>query len=144
MNEQVLQTISSDLSIIKWLFVSLVILLLSILIGIVAFIYMVSKEFSQSMAPKPNFHDKGRELLDKGELAELLELSKEKLKEYPDHDYANYFLACCYYRTGNIHKAYRAYKKLKELRPGWSQEFIDPYLKDLEIKIKKSKPEVIK
>lgn len=144
MNDQILQTISSDLVTIKWLFIGLVVLLVSILAGIGFFIRMASRDFSQSITPKQYFREKGRELLDKGELEELLKLSKEKLEEYPEHEYANYFLANCYYRMGNIHEAYRVFKKLKELRPGWSEEFIDPYLRELEIKIKNSKPEVIK
>lgn len=144
MNEQTLQLISSDLTVIKWLLVGVIVLLSSFVVGIGVVAYIASKEFSQASSTKFNFHAKGRDLLNKGEIEELLELALGKLEKYPDHDYANYFIAICYYRKENIHKAFRAFKRLEKLRPGWSEEFIAPYLKELEVKIKNSKPEILK
>ena len=36
------------------------------------------------------------------------------------------------------------FTKLKELHPSWAPEYIDPYLNELKVKVKNSKPEALK
>ena len=144
MNEQTLLLISSDLSVIKWLLIVFVSLFIFSILIVGVFIFVLSKDLSKDFSAKKNFEHKGRELLDKGELEQLIELAKIKLKEYPNHNYAIYFLAIGYYRSGNIHESYRLFNQLKELSPSWSEQYIDPYLGELEVKIKNNKPEILK
>lgn len=144
MNEELLITISSDLTLIKWVLIIFVTVFILFILLAGAFFFYVSKDLASELKTPENFRIKGQKLLDKGELEQVIELAKNKLEEYPSHNYAIYFLAISYYRMENIHESYRLFKQLKELAPSWSEYYINPYLSELEIKIKNNKPELLK
>jgi hypothetical protein len=144
MEDQLLQKIATDINVIKWLLISLAVVFVSIFVAAVIFLVMLAKMLARDLPSRPGYRAKGRALLDQGALEELQVHAQDKLDENPDHEYGNYFLALYHYRKGNIHDAYRVFKRLREINPTWGEEYIDPYLTELEEKIKNSKPEIIK
>jgi len=144
MNGEELQLVNENIEFIKWLLVAFLVLFSVLLVAIIGGIAFMAKVGGEVLKPTKNFRRIGQEHLEKDEINDLIELCEEKLETHPNHDLANWFLALGYYHKGKLHDAKRAFLKTEEFRPSWKEEHIDPYLREIEKKLKNSKPEIIK
>lgn len=90
------------------------------------------------------FWHEADELLEQDRLDDLIAFTKEKIATHPKHTYAHWYLALAYYHKGMWHDASRAFKKVGELEPTWKEGYVDPYVEELEVKIKDSPPQLVK
>lgn len=90
------------------------------------------------------FWHEADELLEQDKLDELIAFTRERIATHPKHTYAHWYLALAYYHKGLWHDAMRTFRKVGELEPTWKEGYVDPYVEELETKIKNSSPQLVK
>lgn len=61
----------------------------------------------------------------------LIEHCEEKLRKYPNHSNATWWLARANKGLGNQPESKALFEKLLELEPSWKETHIEPYLKSM-------------
>ena len=56
---------------------------------------------------------------------------EEKLKAFPNHSLAVWWLAKAKYKLGKNEEAKKLFETLLELEPSWNESYIEPYLKKI-------------
>ncbi len=74
------------------------------------------------------------EMYDRGEYSKLVEFLKKELKSHPNCPTSTYWLARCYLSLSDNENAKKSFHKLRELEPSWEDEYISPYLQDIDEK----------
>lgn len=140
----VLQEISSDVTSIKWLIIGglALIILFVVVIGIMLWGVVEAVKELTDRHQAQIFRHEAAEYLDKDQIDELLQFSRERLATHPNHTHANWYLAQAYYHQDRWVDAMHAFKKLVEISPDW-RESVDPYLEELGVKIKASAPMLV-
>jgi tetratricopeptide (TPR) repeat protein len=90
-----------------------------------------------------NIKEKGKELLDKGDLDRLIDLCNKIIERYPSHSYAHWYLGIAYYRKKDWRKSLNEFEYINNIEPGWREEYIGPYLEDVRREVKSFKPEIV-
>jgi len=143
MDQTAINTLLHDVHEIKLILIGLLVLLSLIVAGVIL-IPIIAKKLSSEKQATDDLKEKGRELLDKGEIDRLIDLCNEKIKEYPSHSHAHWFLGLAYYRKKEWRKSLNELEFVWNIEPGWREEHIDPYLKDIRKEEKSFKPEVVR
>ena len=81
-----------------------------------------------------DFRNEAKELLEKNKLDELIELTREKITECPNHTYAHWYLARAYYLQANWQPAEEEFARVGRLDPPWQDEYVMPYLQEIQKK----------
>ena len=87
---------------IKWILASILVFLVAAAAGIIVLIIKL-KKFDDIERKKSDFQEVASDLLDKNELEKLIELSNERLSQFPKDIYAHWYLAKAY-RFDRIHQ----------------------------------------
>ncbi len=132
----------SDVNQIKLILAGTLAFLLLIVAAVIVLAIVASRQSSHKKAPK-NLQEKGRELLDRGDLDRLIDLCNETLEQYPSHSYAHWYLGIAYYRKKEWRKSLNELEFVYNIEPGWRKEHIDPYLDDVRKEVKSFKPKVV-
>ena len=67
-----------------------------------------------------SFENNTENLLDMGKYEEAIKECKEVIKKYPNHSYANWYIAKAYYYTNNNELSKEHFEKALYLVPSWS------------------------
>ncbi len=116
-----------DVNQIKLILAGLLLFLLLFTVGIIA-LALVTWRLSSEKQAIDDFKEKGRELLNKGEIDRLIDVCNEKIGKYPSHSHAHWFLGFAYYRKIDWGKSLNEREYVYNIEPGWREEHIDPYL----------------
>lgn len=141
----VLNDVLGEITFIKWTMIAMMLLLA--LFGAAIFFALralakVTERIAEGEEKHIFWHD-ADELLEQDKLDELIEFAKDKISTHPKHTYAHWYLALAYYHKGKWHDAIRAFRKVGELEPTWREAYVDPYVEELELKIKNSSPQLV-
>ena len=74
------------------------------------------------------FVNEADKLMKMGKLPELIKHCEEKLKEYPNHSNAIWWLGKAKHEIGQKNEAKLLFERLLVLEPSWKNGYIDPYL----------------
>lgn len=128
-----------------------VLLIIGLLVLIAMFVVWVSltRALNRNLASLFNtdnahaLRDNIAELLDQGQVKEVIALSEEHLRTYPDDVTVAWYRALAFYRKGALHESQRQFKKVLELAPDWEAS-VEPYLEQLAIKLRDGAPKLVK
>jgi len=123
-------TILSELIIIRWLLIALVILFtIALLVFVIRNIFelkmrkgAISLQMRDYLIAQAQLHES------QGEYIEFLETSEKLLELYPDDVNANWYYALSNYKTGHLGEALGTLARIKLLDPAWSKDTIDEYI----------------
>jgi tetratricopeptide (TPR) repeat protein len=108
---------------------------LTIMLGFVMLIWVINWisniKSNFKNAWENNFIQLADKYYESGNYARLISHCEEKLKKYPNHSNATWWLARAELKTGNTSKAKMLFLKLLELEPSWKESHIEPYLEKL-------------
>jgi tetratricopeptide (TPR) repeat protein len=78
-----------------------------------------------------NFIKQANKYFESADFDRLVEYCEEKLKKYPNHTHATWWLARAKQEMGKGIEAKILFERLMELAPSWKDSYIEPYLKKL-------------
>lgn len=111
---------------IKWL-VGIVALSFAIIAGAFGwFVWIVGDEFKDKDL-ETSFRDRGSELLEQGNEAEVLSLAAVREKDFPKDPYVFWYRGRAHYQLGQDEDSLKAFSRTEELAPSWRDEHIIPY-----------------
>lgn len=119
---------------IKWLLVTVVIV---IAIGAIAFVGMV-RIFSkppEQVGLGGSFPTRARALLDQGKPEEVISLADERVLKFPADGQAYWYLGQACYRVGDLNRALVNLRKTQDLQPDWENSYTGPLIRAIEEKI---------
>lgn len=128
---------------IKWILASICFIFLVGLIGLITMIYIGKKSIDKEEKDKP-FKDMLSDLLDKDDLEGIIKEAKEKLKQYPKHLHAHWYLAQAYYRKKEYQNALNELNLISENAPSWKDQYLNPYIDEINKILKDHKSEAAK
>lgn len=141
--QESLRYIAEDLEMIKWL---LTCMLLFVLLAI-AYLIHLFRHFRRLIKPEQNadaFRQKAKTLLNMNELDRVIQLSTERINQYPGELFAHWYLGQAYYRKKQWHKALAEFNYIYEIAPSWRQRFVNPFIADIRDQLQNTRPEIIK
>ena len=138
-----LNLIAQDTHQIKWLMVAFILVLTAGFGGIMFLIYSL-KRMSRFESHATDFRKKAHHLLDKNDLDQVIKLTQNKIKTYPNDLYAHWYLAQAYYRKKEWHKSLQEFHLIHEIAPSWRDDYVDPYIYAIREKLTNSRPELVK
>ena len=141
--QESLHYIAEDLEMIKWL---LTCMLLFVLLAI-AYLIHLFRHLRRLIKPEQNadtFRQKAKTLLNMNELDRVIQLSTERINQYPGELFAHWYLGQAHYRKKQWHKALAEFNYIHEIAPSWRQRFVNPFIADIRNQLQNSKPEIIK
>ena len=138
-----LQLIAQHLGHIKWLFASILFLVI-ITAGIAVFLLYRFTKAANKTFTEETLSKNLRDLLDKNEIDEVIQLANERIKTHPKDAYAHWYLGQAYYRKNEYFKSLEEFRILNELSPAWREDYVTPYIENLKERIKEFKPEIVK
>lgn len=74
------------------------------------------------------FKTSAEELLEKGEINDLVSHCNDKLSKRPNHIYALWYLGKAHFALKDYQAAKTPFEKLAEIQPDWNDELVRPYL----------------
>ncbi len=100
--------------------------------GAIAYFSYVSVEFAKSNFANASCDDEGfREkistLVDKNKLEDAINLSHERIKNYPNDVDAYWYRGMAYYLQGKWQLAIDDFNKVEVLAPSWKEQYVEPY-----------------
>lgn len=90
------------------------------------------------------FRDQAEELLAADKLDELVNFSTNKLRTHPRHTFGHWYLAVAYFHQGKLHHAKREFEKVRDLEPGWGPDYVEPYMDELQQRIREATPKLVR
>ena len=136
--------IASDISTIKWLLVGILVAAIVFLVVLCVFLsaaWMAIRELlHQRKSNVFSLIAKGH--LERDEIEDLIEYTKEHLDTHPNNPDAYWYLARGYYQTQNWVESKRNFHRAVDISPGYS-EAADDYLEEIEERLRDSKPQLI-
>ncbi len=78
-----------------------------------------------------DFINRAEKYFQSAKYEKLVEHCEEKLRKYPNHANAIWWLARAKQGSGNHSESKALFEKLLELEPGWRETHIEPYLKSM-------------
>jgi cytochrome c-type biogenesis protein CcmH/NrfG len=119
---------------IKWLLAANVALIVLFVLILVAFCVRMQVKMRRNM---PRLAQDWREMLAKGKAAEVVELTRERLKVAPHDAEAHWCLAQAYLRTGDHWRALSTARQLERVAPEW-ERYTNPLIAAMEWALAKS------
>jgi cytochrome c-type biogenesis protein CcmH/NrfG len=138
-----LELIAHDTNHIKWLLVGVIVVFTMGLVGMTLLFYAL-KRMARFEGRATDFRKKAHHLLDKNDLDQVIKLTQDKIKTYPNDLYAHWFLAQAYYRKKEWHKALHEFHLIHEIAPSWRDDYVDPYIYAIREKLTNARPELVK
>jgi hypothetical protein len=74
----------------------------------------------------------------------LIELSKERIKQFPGEISSHWYLGLAHYRKKEWHKALSEFNYIYRIEPSWRQKYLNPYIYDIKEQLKNIRPSIIK
>ena len=147
-NPELAAQILSDISMIKWILIVIGIFVAVATISIALGLYFVSRVINTAAdrideTTRSKFSDDASRLFEEDRLDELIKLAEAKIGERPNHTYAHWYLARALFKKGLIHDARREFETVRDLNPPWSVDHVEPYIEELELRIRNSRPELV-
>ena len=138
-----LNLIAQDTNQIKWLMVASMLVLTAGFAGIMILLYSL-KRVSGLEGHATDFRKKAHHLLDKNDLDQVIKMTTNKIKNYPNDLYAHWYLAQAYYRKKEWQKSLQEFHLIHEIAPSWRDDYVDPYIYAIREKLTNSRPELVK
>lgn len=85
---------------------------------------------------KIDFSDKVKKLYETQKYKELIKLCTKEIEIFPKSAEANWWLARAQSKLGNDLEALRLFRKVTEIEPTWEAEYVIPYVKEINERIK--------
>lgn len=128
---------------IKWLALAMIVLF-SIGMAAVCYLFFSLKKLFKIDRASSNFRSSAKLLLNMNDLDGLIELTRERLKQFPGEIFAHWYLGLAYYRKKEWHRALSEFNYIYELEPSWRIKHLNPYIYDIKEQLKNTRPEIIK
>jgi len=93
--------------------------------------WIINIVFNFKKAWESNFKKQADKYFESANFAKLVEHCEDKLRKYPNHSTATWWLARANQELGKESEAKALFEKLLELQPNWKETHIEPYLKKL-------------
>lgn len=139
----VLENLTRHVVHIKWLTLTMIVLFS---IGMAAVFYLffsIKKRFTIDRV-SGNFRSSAKLLLNMNDLDGLIELARERLKQFPGEIIAHWYLGLAYYRKKELHRALSEFNYIYDCEPSWRIKYLNPYIYDIKEQLKNTRPEIIK
>ena len=143
--EDTVSQLASDITQIKWALLAVSALLVIVATMLVfAFVMMLKAARNTEQRVERNlFHEQASTLVEEEDYEALKRLSIERLQEAPGDEFAHYFAATAFYRTGALVEAKKHYMRASKLSPLLRRECEDT-VAELESTLLASKPRSVK
>ena len=135
----ILENLMLHVTQIKWIITALLVIFIIGLAGIFYLFFSFKKMFKRDSASS-SFRANAKMLLDINDLDGLVELARERIKQFPGEVFAHWFLGLAYYRKKEWHKALSEFNYIYEVEPAWRFKHLNPYIYD----IKEQKTQTLK
>lgn len=133
----------AQVSQIKFILAGILAFLILLAAAVLSLAAVASRLRTPEKKTSQNLQEKGRELLDKGDLDGLIGLCNETIERYPSHSYAHWYLGIAYYRKKEWRKSLNEFEFVHHIEPKWRDEYIEPYLDDVRREVRSFKPEIV-
>ena len=128
---------------IKWLTVALMVIFI-IGLAVIFYLFYSFKKVFKGDPISGNFRTNAKVLLNMNDLDGVIELTRERLKQFPGEIFAHWYLGLAYYRKKEWHKALSEFNYIYEIEPSWRYKHLNPYIYDIKEQLKNTRPEIIK
>ncbi|HEY5701061.1 MAG TPA: hypothetical protein VIT83_03130 [Gammaproteobacteria bacterium] len=147
-NPELVAQIVNDIHTIKWVLAIIGIFVAVATISIALGLYFISNMAGAvadriEETTRSKFSEDAARLFEEDRLDDLVELAETKIRERPNHTYAHWYLAKALFKKGLIHDAKREFETVRNLNPPWSVDHVEPYIEELELRIRNSRPELV-
>lgn len=139
----VLENLTLHVIHIKWLTLVMIVFF-SIGMASVCYLFFSLKKLYKIDRASSNFRSNAKLLLNMNDLDGLIELTRERLKQFPGEIFAHWYLGLAYYRKKEWHKALSEFNYIYEIEPAWRFKHLNPYIYDIKEQLKNTRPEIIK
>ena len=141
-----IELLQGQLSTIQWLLVALLAVLIAGAGGAIASVLYVARLVRNAgeQHELDLFRDQAEELLAADRLEELVNFSTNKLRTHPRHTFGHWYLAVAYFHQGKLHHAKREFEKVRDLEPGWGPDYVEPYMDELQQRIREATPKLVR
>jgi hypothetical protein len=139
----VIDNLTSHVIQIKWMTMALIMIFI---IGLAAIFYLFFsfKKLFKGDPVSSSFRASAKILLNMNDLDALIELSQERIKQFPGEIFSHWYLGLAYYRKKECHKALSEFNYIYEIEPAWRNKHLNPYIYDIKEQLKNSRPSIIK
>lgn len=131
MEAEILETLKEIRGLLFLLVAGFGFLILLMVVSTVSSIYVTIKD-----RLKIDFSDKAKRLFETQKYKEIITLCNRELELFPRSAEANWWLARAYSQLGNDLEALKLFKKVTELEPAWEAEYVAPYVKEINERIR--------
>jgi tetratricopeptide (TPR) repeat protein len=128
---------------IKWLTMALMVIFI-IGLAVISYLFLSLKKLFKGDPVSSNFRVSAKTLLNMNDLESLIELTQERIKQFPGEIFAHWYLGLAYYRKKEWHKALYEFNYIYEIDPSWRYKHLNPYIYDIKEQLKNTRPEIIK
>ncbi len=140
------ELLAQQITTIKWLLAALLVVLIAGAGGTIAAVLYVARLVRNAgeQHELDLFRDQAEELLAADKLEELVNFSAAKLRTHPRHTFGHWYLAVAYFHQGKLHHAKREFEKVRDLEPGWGPDYVEPYMDELQQRIRQATPKLVR
>jgi tetratricopeptide (TPR) repeat protein len=130
---------------IKWIAIASLVLLLLYLVVMAGFLHIVSKALKEVWSDRDSnsFNLIADGHLSRGETDELIEYALEKLETYSHSPDIHWYLAKAYFQKEDWVESKKCFLRSADISPVY-REAIEPYIEEIEHRLEKHQPEIIK
>ena len=128
-----IEIVAGHLAQIKWMIAG-ILLLFTLASGAVT--CMVIMGLRRGRDYSPDIRNRLSDLLDKGELDTLINEASERTSSHPNDGQAHWYLARAYHQKEDWFRALKAFQSVARISPDWRQEYIEPYVEEIQEKIR--------
>ena len=128
---------------IKWLTLAMM-MIFTIGLAAIFYLFFSLKKLFKGDSVSGNFRENAKLLLNMNDLDSVIELTRERIKEFPGEIFAHWYLGLAFYRKKEWHKALLEFNYIYEIEPSWRYKYLNPYIYDIKEQLKNTRPEIIK
>ena len=142
MDTTLLKEILSELEVMKWLLVALLVGFSLLLIFFVRAVTGWSDLVKDSALESKLFHGECQDFYDRGRYKELRGLCERRIKLHPDDKWALYYLGLALLRQEKYADAKAQFTRVRALDPQWGDSVIE-YLDEIDEKLTRNMPKSV-
>jgi tetratricopeptide (TPR) repeat protein len=139
----VLENLTVQVIQIKWMTMALMVIFIIGLTAIFYLFYSFKKLFKRNPVDT-SFRTNAKMLLDMNDLDSVIEMARDRTKQFPGEIFAHWYLGLAYYRKKEWHKALSEFNYIYEVEPSWRHKHLNPFIYDIKEQLKNTRPEIIK
>ncbi len=128
---------------IKWLTMALMAIFI-IGLALISYLFFSLKKLFKDDPVSSNFRASAKMLLNMNDLESVIELTQERIKQFPGEIHAHWYLGMAYYRKKEWHKALYEFNYIYAIEPSWRYKHLNPYIYDIKEQLKNTRPAIIK